>query len=76
MEHRDSSAVAVTCCVILVILFGIVMVGVRKPGGKIMYVLVLAALVVGVIMLSTAFAATTAYMNLIGRKPVCTPFPF
>ena len=31
-----------------------------------MYFLVFAALITGIIMLSTAFAATTAYQNLIG----------
>ena len=64
-EARDTSAVAVTSCVLLIILFGMVMLGVNKPKGNAMYALVVVAFVTGVVMLSTAFAATTAYESLI-----------
>ena len=67
LPHRDSGAVAVTCCVFLVIIFIMVMLGVRKPGGRVLYYLVAVAFITGIIMMSTAFAATTAYQNLIGN---------
>lgn len=48
------------------IIYGMVMMGVRSPGGRAMYFLVGAAIIAGVVMISTAFAASSAYQNLIG----------
>jgi hypothetical protein len=70
-EAHDSSAVAITCCVILVIIYSLVMLSVKKQSKTIMWILIILSLIVGLILLATAFAATTAYQNLIGKAYAC-----